>query len=80
MLLRAFHISLHRRIESNLSTMKFANFALAAAVFASVTNGFAGPQVTPRFALQVRQRSFPLRTLKPLVEDSMSGRIDYLKN
>jgi hypothetical protein len=35
-------------------TMKFSTYALAAAVVASVANGFAGPQVTPRFALQVR--------------------------
>jgi hypothetical protein len=34
--------------------MKFSTYALAAAVVASVANGFAGPQVTPRFALQVR--------------------------
>ena len=34
--------------------MKFSAFALSAAVLASVANGFAGPQVTPRFALQVR--------------------------
>jgi hypothetical protein len=70
MLLRAFHISVDRRFASCFSTMKFSNFALAAAVFASVTNGFAGPQVTPRFALQVRERSFPLTILKPLVEDA----------
>jgi len=34
--------------------MKFSAFALAAAVLASTANGFAGSQVTPRFALQVR--------------------------
>lgn len=39
--------------------MKFSTLALAAAVFASVVNGFAGPQVTPRFALQVRSKNDP---------------------
>jgi hypothetical protein len=34
--------------------MKFSTLALSAAVLASVANGFAGPQVTPRFSLQVR--------------------------
>lgn len=34
--------------------MKFSTYALAAALVASVANGFAGPQVTPRFARQVR--------------------------
>jgi FtsH-binding integral membrane protein len=40
--------------QKSTVTMKFSSYALAAAVVASVVNGFAGPQVTPRFALQVR--------------------------
>lgn len=64
---RAFHISVDRRLASCFSTMKFSSFALAAAVFASVANGFAGPQVTPRFALSVSARSLALRIRQVLL-------------
>lgn len=40
--------------------MKFSAIALAAAVLASTANGFAGPQVTPRFSLQVRFGASPV--------------------
>lgn len=36
--------------------MKFSAFALAAAVLATTTQGFAGPQMMPRFAVQVRAK------------------------
>jgi hypothetical protein len=53
------HIPAYRRIiQSRYNTiptvMKFSNYALAAAVFASTANAFAGSQMTPRFGLQVR--------------------------
>jgi len=35
--------------------MKFSTLALVAVVFASTANGFTGPMVTPRFAVQVRE-------------------------
>jgi hypothetical protein len=59
--LRTIHISVDRRLVTRLSSktnlkMKFTSCAVVAAVFASMANGFAGPQVTPRFALQVSVR------------------------
>jgi hypothetical protein len=59
--LRIIHISVDRRLVTRSSSktnlkMKFSSCAVVAAVFASMANGFAGPQVTPRFALQVSVR------------------------
>jgi hypothetical protein len=43
--------------------MKFSNYALAAAVFASTANAFAGSQMTPRFGLQVRPTKTAQRSI-----------------
>jgi hypothetical protein len=58
--------------------MKFSAFALAAAVLASTTQGFAGPQMMPRFAVQVRAWSFR-KSVKEHVEIRSKNLVANLK-
>lgn len=45
---------LYSRINHQAQAMKFSSFAVASVFLASRAEAFAGPQMKPRFGLQVR--------------------------